>query len=503
MEVVPPFAHIWLSDEAVYASFPTTDDRDEENLWSEELYRITSSFSEVNADFLGKAVYENSSSPDAFYEIRTEGVYYITKLDGEYPTEDIIPSADKNSFKSLGCSYGKDDFAIYFEKEVLADADIDTFEVMNCLFARDKNHIYFKKSSFEASDPTTFHILNKDYYIDKDYVYYHSETMKNADVGTFVVFELNPFNLSRSSFDKKDYAKDKNHVYFQGEILEDADPATFKILEGYQYAQDAQFVYYQGKILAGADTDTFGIITTFVAKDNRKVYSYGELIDSADAQTFEFIDREYYRDRFFVYSGTSVIEGLDPATFEIASTIYSAPPNGDYVKDANGAYLLTEINGSFELKKLEDADPDTFEVFDHDFRFVKTRSFVYFYGKKMPNVDPASFEIIHFQYFAKDKNAVYGIPLIDNPEGIFVTLAGADPAVFELLIYDFGRDKNQLYARGVFVDVEGINIATVKPLSHSSFKDQYRVYCKPDGGQWHVLDGVNPANAKEHPAPSC
>ncbi|MFA6405441.1 MAG: DKNYY domain-containing protein [Candidatus Paceibacterota bacterium] len=243
-----------------------------------------------------------------------------------------------------------------------------------------------------------------------------------------------------------------------------------------------------------ADINTFvpGIShdLSYISKDKNRVYIHGIPDASIDAQTLIALDgmdyffQYFFKDRNHVYDarpeqGSDLkykITSYDPQTFEILKSVYG------YTKDKNGVY--------YEDKKIAGADPNTFQVLttpklsagkaDHaTYSYSKDIKNVYYLGQVIPNADPKTFTPIdtggtYAHYYGKDGVSVYEgtttIPFADpktfrplwypiyegcGPSRYSVDathvffekqiVTGADPATFEALILQYGRDKNGLW----------------------------------------------------------
>ncbi len=155
---------------------------------------------------------------------------------------------------------------------------------------------------------------------------------------------------------------------------------------------------------------------------------------------------------------------------------------GKYAKNENAVYYLNT--------ELENADPDTFEVFKEG--FAKDKNNVYLYGKIREDIDSDTFVMLP-PHYAKDKNNAYylGIKIeaeIDNDTFDYVRegkdsnystsyskdknnvyykhnkiLEGADPFSFECVgNFFYAKDKNNVY-------YAGSKIKGSDPLTFESF----------------------------------
>ena len=180
-----------------------------------------------------------------------------------------------------------------------------------------------------------------------DMLGYSEIKLTNADPDTFVVLDL-------------PYAKDKMQVYRLGGVLQNADPATFTIIKdsGNKYSKDKNHVYILGQLIPGVDPTTFELLDLEVfAKDKNNVYRHGIVLTNVDASTFEYLG-SLAKDKNHVYRQSSKYA---PTTLEII-------PEGDAdsLKKLEGSYYIDKNNVYWNSQIIQDADPNTFEVYDLD-----------------------------------------------------------------------------------------------------------------------------------------
>ena len=169
----------------------------------------------------------------------------------------------------------------------------------------------------------------------------------------------------------------------------------------------------------------------------------GKNIPLKDYNSDGKIHSHFIKDKNNVYYQGYKIEGADPNTFEILK--------GSYFKDKNNVYKLIcsqTINGrknkpggnycySYSIKKMKEADPNTFEALEHG--HFKDKNNVYFYEDKIKGADTKTFESLKYSY-SKDKNNVYY-------QG--KKMQGADPNTFKTnKDYGEAEDKNHKYYLG-------------------------------------------------------
>ncbi|MBD3329980.1 hypothetical protein GF354_00445 [Candidatus Peregrinibacteria bacterium] len=225
-------------------------------------------------------------------------------------------------------------------------------------------------------------------------------------------------------------------------------------MDYFKYRGDVYFAKYDRERLHLADFDSFERFHLHYSKDKDRVYLGEKVVDGADPDTFDILYYNELEDRAFatdinnVYYGTILLEGIDVDTFEII--------NGSYIKDFNGVYYLF-ISDDVIVKKVDGADPETFELLHQKYRFGKDKNNVYYGVHLIEMADNASIEVVgndysNFYYanqYAKDKNYVYcGDDIFAETEN-FKLLEGANPDTFELVsMGDYrleARDGDMVY----------------------------------------------------------
>lgn len=222
----------------------------------------------------------------------------------------------------------------------------------------------------------------------------------------------------------------------------------------------------------------------FIKKGNN-IYYHNKIDGSnkkinVDIDTFKIFDcikdscnkRAYAKDKNNIYDGDDLIEEADPITFK--------PLNLFYAKDEYNVYYVNECKGYAEYKKIEDADPETFEVLCGSI-YAKDKNNVYLKGKIILNVDSKTFNSVKIfnncKYF-KDKNNVY----TENIEKI----ENADSETFEVLFYEsnfsdiyyYAKDKNNVYCVQNKLENSDVETFVVLGYSHAKDKNNCYKYCK-------------------------
>lgn len=493
------------------------------------------------------------------YYFRDKNNIFVIKYSNDFPDGEgfiKLPNIDRNSFITLSEEIGKDKNGVYYIDEKINGINPNkvkviekigqdnyilqsennyylTFNSNSDLYDRKNDKIEAKKINNLNIDFSTFKYFGIfNYYKDKNSFYYHSDNdfkkiKSGIDVGSAdKVLELNDFVKDKNNlyyfsngkiekinlnidvkslefFDDIDssyssYIKDRNNVYFvdnkngKVRIVKNADKNTFQIVNG-NYGVDRKNVYYNGEKLDSVGIEGLKIFDDSYLKDNKNVYEIYTTDDekikiraiknlNIDVASFENIFKEaFYKDKNSVYyvdmtedkQELKKLEGADADTFEL----------GIFSKDKNSVFI--------DKQRLEGVSPKGFEVLNSDLSFIKDYKNVFYLDRaddgitfiprvqNIEGVDVATLESVgksFFKDYFKDKNNVY-IVTSERPVSTdsintklnFYKLIGANPKTFEL-IDNFGRDDKNVY----FLDkkLKGIDAKTFEEISFSIVKDK-------------------------------
>lgn len=493
------------------------------------------------------------------YYFRDKNNIFVIKYSNDFPDGEgfvKLPNIDRNSFITLSEEIGKDKNGVYYIDEKINGINPNkvkviekigqdnyilqsennyylTFNSNSDLYDRKNDKIEAKKINNLNIDFSTFKYFGIfNYYKDKNSFYYHSDNdfkkiKSGIDVGSAdKVLELNDFVKDKNNlyyfsngkiekinlnidvkslefFDDIDssyssYIKDRNNVYFvdnkngKVKIVKNADKNTFQIVNG-NYGVDGKNVYYNGEKLDSVGIEGLKIFDDNYLKDNKNVYEIYTTDDekikiraiknlNIDVASFENIFKEaFYKDKNSVYyvdmtedkQELKKLEGADADTFEL----------GIFSKDKNSVYV--------DKQRLEGVSPKGFEVLNSDLSFIKDYKNVFYLDRaddgitfipKIQNiegVDIATLEFAggHYSKYYKDKNNVY---FMDNRDGKikFKKLSYVNPKTFEMVDNTFARDDKNLYLFEYKLD--GIDAKTFEKISSNIVKDKNGLYFLED-----------------------
>ena len=434
------------------------------------------------------------------FKIISDGMY--SKDDKNvYAAVDIIKGADPQTFKEVsGTNYARDKNNLYYyfgDVKNLGKINEKDFKVLDNDLVKNGNEIFYSGEKLGIKNPEEFEIIKNNssnsstiiYGKDNENIYAitpYKETgyliIKNADKDTFEVMK------------DSNYSKDKNNIYYtRMDViqLQDVDKNSFTIVEDEDFSYDKNNVYYRGRKLNDISPNGFKVVRLVnrpnlpinFLNDNKNIY---KLIDVFDEETGELKSVK-----------TAVVKNpkVDSKTFEVFDYW------GNYFRDKNNVYYENELY-KIGLKKIEDADKNSFEILNDE--FSKDKNNVYYYGKKMKELSSEGLEFVgnDFKndkdtiYFLKTKDKVYALKTRDGKETYEIVPLNFDVNSFRYSNADYSyssgiggyfQDKNGVYYFDVFkLDELNLNnvFTKVKWADTSSFvqlmfdysKDKNKVY---------------------------
>jgi hypothetical protein len=209
------------------------------------------------------------------------------------------------------------------------------------------------------------------------------------------------------------------------------------------------------------------------------IYFDGQRIDRAGKEDL---------DEFAKFTGLNLTlcSNVDAASFKALSEEYS--------KDKHKVYYKWISPGRFWVVELPKADVKSFEVVG--FNFAKDSKNVWWYGSILPDVDPATVEVVNDGFVWKDAKSVWyqhekitnaDVKSFRHIEQAFycdasrvywssTPLEGADPKTFRTFGDDspYGADRNGVWKGDT--RITGLDAATFEPVHQSVYKDKNGVY---------------------------
>lgn len=295
----------------------------------------------VGADNASFVVLSENYAKDAkmaYYctESRNSQDYYTTKS----RQITYLKSADPTSFQLVGDQYSgvaKDKNQGYIDGISFPITDYETFEIVDTKITKDRLHVYFKFNKVTGADASTFQNIDQNFYLDKQMAYFLDGT------------DLKAFHCNSASFLPLSYpfSKDDKQVFYKEKPISGVKIVSFEIL-GNSYSKDSDHVYFENHLVQNASPKDFSLVPGY--ENTTTVVKYG-------------------RDKQFVYNETNKLVGRDPASFVILDL--------GYTKDASNVY--------FNNSKVQNANPETFEVFPHQVGDgdAKDKNYVFLKGRAL------------------------------------------------------------------------------------------------------------------------
>ena len=341
--------------------------------------------------------------------IKTNNEVYYKYAEGK-DFQFKVENVDLGTFKVLNDKYAKDVKNVYFSgNKSFEDVDAGTFEVLPADYSKDKNNVYSPENGWiqrvSGANPKTIKVLNQFYLKDDKNVFFNDEKILGANANSFIALDK-----------ENGYAKDKNSVYYFGQKVEGANPKTFEVISDGEYSKDDKNVYASGEIIKGADPKTFREFpeTSYSRDKNNLYYYYGEdkFLGKIVENNFEFLDDFIIRNGNEIYFYGNKLKLKDAKKFKLIKNtgIMTTSKIIVYGKNDENVYVVTPDDAPGNIRIIENADKDTFEVMENN-RYSKDKNNIYYLGNygivKLEDVDRVSFVISEQFPFSYDRKNVY------------------------------------------------------------------------------------------------
>ena len=394
--------------------------------------------------------------------IKTNNEVYYKYAEGK-DFQFKVENVDLGTFKVLNDKYAKDVKNVYFSgNKSFEDVDAGTFEVLPADYSKDKNNVYSPENGWiqrvSGANPKTIKVLNQFYLKDDKNVFFNDEKILGADANSFIALDK-----------ENGYAKDKNSVYYfgqkveganaktfevisDGEYIKGADPETFREFPETSYSRDKNNLYYyfgEDKFLGKIVENNFEFLNHSIVRNGNEIYFYGKKLKLKDAKKFKLIKNSH-----IVFTGSSIIV---------------------YGKDDENVYVVTPDDAPENIRIIENADKDTFEVMENN-RYSKDKNNIYYLGNygivKLEDVDKASFVISEQFPFSYDrKNVYYAGKKVDG-----VTSAGLKVIRRPNEPINFISDNKNLYRLVEIFDENNRELKSVKVVAVKNPKVDFKTF---------------------------
>ena len=406
--------------------------------------------------------------------IKTNNEVYYKYAEGK-DFQFKVENVDLGTFKVLNDKYAKDVKNVYFSgNKSFEDVDAGTFEVLPADYSKDKNNVYSPENGWiqrvNGANPKTIKVLNQFYLKDDKNVFFNDEKILGADANSFIALDK-----------ENGYAKDKNSVYYFGQKVEGADPKTFEVISDGEYSKDDKNVYASGEIIKGADPKTFREFpeTSYSRDKNNLYYYYGEdkFLGKIDENKFEFLDDFIIRNGNEIYFYGNKLKLKDAKKFKLIKNtgIMTISKIIVYGKNDENVYVVTPDDALGNIRIIENADKDTFEVMENN-RYSKDKNNIYYLGNygivKLEDVDRVSFVISEQFPFSYDRKNVYYAGKKVNG----VTSAGLKVIRRPNEPINFISDNKNLYRLVEIFDENNRELKSVKAVAVKNPKVDFKTF---------------------------
>ncbi|MBF1336489.1 MAG: DKNYY domain-containing protein [Leptotrichia sp.] len=406
--------------------------------------------------------------------IKTNNEVYYKYAEGK-DFQFKVKNVDLGTFKVLNDKYAKDVKNVYFSgNKSFEDVDAGTFEVLPEDYSKDKNNVYSPENGWiqrvNGANPKTIKVLNQFYLKDDKNVFFNDEKILGADANSFIALDK-----------ENGYAKDKNSVYYFGQKVEGANAKTFEVISDGEYSKDDKNVYASGEIIKGADPKTFREFpeTSYSRDKNNLYYYYGEdkFLGKIDENKFEFLDDFIIRNGNEIYFYGNKLKLKDAKKFKLIKNtgIMTTSKIIVYGKNDENVYVVTPDDAPENIRIIENADKDTFEVMENN-RYSKDKNNIYYLGNygivKLEDVDRVSFVISEQFPFSYDrKNVYYAGKKVDG-----VTSAGLKVIRRPNEPINFISDNKNLYRLVEIFDENNRELKSVKAVAVKNPKVDFKTF---------------------------
>lgn len=205
---------------------------------------------------------------------------------------------------------------------------------------------------------------------------------------------------------------------------------------------------YENSLLKGVAPEDF-LCWHYWGKSSSACFMGGVRLRGADPTTFRVLNYAYAIDKTAVYTTSGRVPCVNTECFQVLDNGQNdtGAPQG-YAKDNMQVYFH---NGDGKVKIIKAADVISFHSLGDTF-FARDNKRIYAYGKMLPKVDMASWELLE-HWYSKDNRRVYYL----NRE-----IKGADRDSFKvctpldapILSDHLARDKYHFYRNDEVTDEE-------------------------------------------------
>ena len=145
--------------------------------------------------------------------------------------------------------------------------------------------------------------------------------------------------------------------------------------------------------LPGADPATFKQMTSWLGHDSEHVYYKDKLVTGVDVASLEVERKPLFRDKNDYFYETSPMHVADMKSFKVIKWF----EDDFWAKDSRCAY--------YDTTRIDSVDLPSFEIIEMS--TAKDKNHVYYFGKVIPDADPATFKTIDGTVYSRDKSHIW------------------------------------------------------------------------------------------------
>ncbi|WP_299442474.1 DKNYY domain-containing protein [uncultured Aquimarina sp.] len=413
-------------------------------------------FSWVSSPSTNGAVAINKNISNQYY-YKENRIVYVSNANFFSLGAKEIEQADSESFEVLAYNLAKDKNHVYHDEIILKDADPKTFEMIlheesdekyqSYYYTKDAKQVFYFHDPLKEANPTTFQYLWGDFSKDDKTLFYNKNKMLSIDekplpikndtegnylrIGNVIYFKEHRIEkVHPETFEviKGAFATDIYAIYSENNILKHVDPASFKILNK-DYQADKNHLYYKAKILPNSDPDSYELINTLFSKDKNHLYYIGSIVMNPNAADYNSKKINQLENDF---NQTTLIYDDNHTIFVLKKELKEISQSHTVFKDE--VYCFH--------RRIIDADYKSFEVYENcEDRYARDKNQVFYLSIVIKDADIKSFKIINSS-FAKDNNYVYFFEkrLLDVDPDTFVYQEGMYGEAIDQYTYRLAYD---------------------------------------------------------------
>lgn len=150
---------------------------------------------------------------------------------------------------------------------------------------------------------------------------------------------------------------------------------------------------WRNDTLPGADVATFAQVRNWLGHDNEHVYYKEKLVPGADVASLEPVRQPLFKDKNDYYYQATPMHVKDVESFKVTKWF----EDDFWAQDAQCVY--------YDTVRIDDADLPSFKILEMS--TAKDNNHVYYFGRVIPDADPATFEPIKNSVYNRDKSHIW------------------------------------------------------------------------------------------------